>query len=101
MSKLNYPEVPLHEVLRKTASAHPDRPAIVHAGKTITFADLESESNRLAHALGALGLQQGDRLGIFLPNCPEFVYGFYAASKLGAVASPLNSAYREREVTYQ
>jgi long-chain acyl-CoA synthetase len=49
----------------------------------------------------ALGLASGERFAIFLPNCPEFEIGFYAASKLGAVVCPLNSAYHEREVIYQ
>ena len=67
----------------------------------MTFAELEIESNRLAHGLRVLGLEPGDRLGLFMPNCPEFEISFYAASKLGAVACPLNSAYRERELVYQ
>jgi long-chain acyl-CoA synthetase len=99
--KFAYPDVPLHEVLRRTAQNHPDRPAIVFERRSITFSDLDSESNRLARGLRRLGLASGDRLGIFLPNCPEYETGFYAASKLGAVASPLNSSYREREITYQ
>jgi long-chain acyl-CoA synthetase len=80
---------------------HPGRIAIIYEARSLTFADLEAESNRLAHGLDALGLEPGDRLGLFLPNCPEFEIGFYAASKLGAVACPMNSAYREREISYQ
>jgi long-chain acyl-CoA synthetase len=101
MSTLTYPDVPLHEILRAQARSHSGRVAIVHEGKSLTFADLEAESNRLANALARLGLGPGDRLGLFLPNCPEFEIGFYAASKLGAAACPMNSAYRDREITYQ
>ncbi|MCI0486007.1 MAG: long-chain-fatty-acid--CoA ligase [Blastocatellia bacterium] len=101
MSKLTYSDVPLHEVLRATARDRPDNVAICFEDKRLTFADLDAESNRLANGLRALGLESGDRLGLFLPNCPEFVIGFYAASKLGAVVCPLNSSYREREITYQ
>ena len=91
----------LHEALRERARKEPDRVAIVFEGRNLTFADLDAESNRLAHGLRALGLESGDRLGIFMPNCPEVEIAFYAASKLGAVGCPLNSSYREREVTYQ
>ncbi|MBO0798978.1 MAG: AMP-binding protein, partial [Blastocatellia bacterium] len=91
----------MHEVLRATTDKYPDKVAIVFGDRTLTFADLDSESNRLANGLSELGLEQGDRLGLYLPNCPEFEIGFYAASKLGAVACSLNSAYREREITYQ
>jgi long-chain acyl-CoA synthetase len=101
MSTLAYPDVPLHETLRTIAFTQPASVAIVFEDRTLTFADLDSESNRLAHGLRALGLASGDRLGLFLPNCPEFEIGVYAASKLGAIACPLNSSYREREITYQ
>jgi long-chain acyl-CoA synthetase len=83
------------------AFEEPDRVAIVFENRSLTFADLDAESNRLARGLRALGTESGDRLGIFMPNCPEVEIAFYAASKLGAVACPLNSSYRDREVTYQ
>jgi long-chain acyl-CoA synthetase len=98
---LNYPHMLLHDALRERACDGPDRVAIVFENRSLTFADLDAESNRLAHGLRALGLESGDRLGIFMPNCPEVEVAFYAASKLGAVSCPLNSSYREREVTYQ
>jgi long-chain acyl-CoA synthetase len=98
---LTYPNALLHDVLRKRASEEPDRVAIVFENRSLTFADLDVESNQLARGLRALGLEPGDRLGIFMPNCPEVEIAFYAASKLGAVGCPLNSSYREREVTYQ
>jgi len=101
MATLTYPHALLHDALRKRAYEEPDRVAIVFENRSLTFADLDAESNRLAHGLRALGLKSGDRLGIFIPNCPEVEIAFYAASKLGAVGCPLNSAYREREVTYQ
>jgi long-chain acyl-CoA synthetase len=101
MPTLTYPYALLHDVLRKRASEDPDQVAIVFGNRSLTFADLDAESSRLAHGLRALGLKTGDRLGIFMPNCPEVEIAFYAASKLGAVSCPLNSSYREREVTYQ
>ena len=91
----------LHDALCKRAQKEPDRVAIVYEGRNITFADLDRESNRLAGGLRSLGMESGDRLGVLMPNCPEVEIAFYAASKLGAVACPLNSSYRDREVTYQ
>ncbi len=101
MPTLTYPHKLLHDALRKRAQEEPDRVAIVFENRDITFADLDVESNRLARGLRALGLESGDRLGVFMPNCPEVEIAFYAASKLGAALCPLNSSYREREVTYQ
>jgi long-chain acyl-CoA synthetase len=99
--RLTYPDITLHEVLRATTAKDPDKVAIVFGDRTLSFADLDAESNRLANGLSQLGLENGDRLGLYLPNCPEFEIGFYATCKLGAVVCPLNSAYRERELTYQ
>src|SRR5437870_5153231 len=87
--------------MHRTAERYPDRTAIVFKERRISFAEFDRESNRLAHALSALGLEASDRLGLFMPNCPEYELGFYAASKLGAAASSLNPAYKEREVVYQ
>jgi long-chain acyl-CoA synthetase len=101
MKRLKRPYLTLNDVLRARASADPDRVAIVFGEDSLTFGQLELDSNRLANGLRAIGLASGERLGLFMPNCPEFEIAFYGASKLGAVASPLNSSYREREVTYQ
>ena len=70
-------------------------------GVTLTFAAFDRESNKVANALASLGLQKGDRLSLFVPNCPEYQLAFYAASKLGAIACPMNPSYREREITHQ
>ena len=100
MPTLNYPSGPLHEVMRATAQRFPDRPAITFNGEELTFADFDRQSNRLANGLAALGLGAGDRIALYLPNCPQYQLAFYAASKLGAVACPMNPSYREREVSY-
>src|SRR6267142_2103999 len=101
MSSLEYPDIPLHEVMRATASRHPDRPAVTFSGDTITFAQFDRESNRFANGLAALGLGSGDRMSLYVPNCPQYEIAFYAASKLGAIACPMNPSYREREIAYQ
>ena len=101
MTRLNYPGGPLHDVMRATAARFPDRPAITFREQSITFAEFDRESNRMANGLAALGLASGDRMALYLPNCPQYELAFYAASKLGAIACPMNPSYREREVTYQ
>jgi long-chain acyl-CoA synthetase len=100
MTRLCYPSGPLHDVMRTTAARFPDKTAITFKGRSLTFATFDLESNRLANALRSLGVAAGDRVGLYLPNCPEYELGFYASSKLGAVACPMNPSYREREVTY-
>ncbi len=101
MPTLAYPDVPLHELMRITARNHPERVAIRFQKRAITFAEFDRESNRLAHGLRRLGLARGERLALYTPNCPEFELAFYAASKLGAIASALNPSYREFEIAHQ
>ena len=96
VSTLTYPNIPLHDVMRATAARHPDRRAITFKDTTWSFAQFDLDSNRLANGLAALGLGAGDRMSLYLPNCPQYELGFYAASKLGAIACPLNPSYRER-----
>jgi long-chain acyl-CoA synthetase len=100
MARLTYPSGPLHEVMRATAARFPDRTAISFKNQAITFSDFDRESNRLANGLSRLHLASGDRMALYLPNCPQYELAFYAASKLGVVACPINPSYREREITY-
>ena len=101
MSRLTYPSGALHDVMRAAACRHPDKTAITFKDQTITFAAFDIESNRLANALAALSVSSGDRIGLYLPNRPQYEVAFYACSKLGAVACPMNASYREREIAYQ
>jgi long-chain acyl-CoA synthetase len=101
MTRLTYPSGPLHEVMRATAARFPDKTAITFKDQAITFADFDRQSNRLANGLARLRLASGDRMALYLPNGPHYELAFYAASKLGAIACPMNPSYREREVTYQ
>jgi long-chain acyl-CoA synthetase len=95
---MNYPRRPLHEILRLTAVEVPDRPATAFLGAHMTFAELKGQSDRLASALRALGVRQGDRVGIMLPNCPQYLLAAFAALRLGAVVVNVNPLYTPREV---
>ena len=61
--------------------------------QTLTYRDLHREVNRCANALRALGVRKGDRVGLFMPMCPELVAAFFATVKLGAIVLPLFSGY--------
>jgi hypothetical protein len=68
---LNYPGRPLSDILDAAAIELPDRPATWFLGAQLTFLDLKRRSDALAVALAGLGIAQGDRVGIMLPNCPQ------------------------------
>ena len=92
-----YPDHTLIDYLREAATRWPDRPALLFKGATIKYAQLESESDALAAALHAMGVKAGDRVGICLPNCPQFLVAEFGAWKIGAIACPFNPTYTERE----
>jgi long-chain acyl-CoA synthetase len=80
------PRQPLHRFLESAANWVPRRTATVFEGRTRTYAQLNTEANRFAHALIGLGVQPGDRVFIVLPNSPHFIVAYYAVLKAGAVA---------------
>ena len=94
-------ERPLTEYLSRRARVHPDKPAIIFYGRCVTFQELDELSNRFAALLSARGVRAGDRVAVFMPNCPQFLVAFYGILKLGAVHVPVNPLFKAREVVYQ
>ena len=68
---INVPRLPIHELIQIPANAYPNKAALSFHGKEITFRELRLLVIRFANALGALGVQKGERVGIHLPNCPQ------------------------------
>ena len=88
--------------LRRVAAAHPDREALVDvpSGRRWSYARLDSDTDALARELIAAGIEAGDRVGIWAPNCPEWVLLQYATAKAGIVLVNINPAYRSHELGY-
>jgi len=96
----NYPRRSLYEILRRAAAEGPDLPATTFQGVDLTFADIKQQADRLATALARLGIVKGDRVGIMLPNCPQYVVGVFAILRLGAIVVNINPAYTPPEVAF-
>jgi fatty-acyl-CoA synthase len=88
--------------LRRVAAAHPDREALVDvpSGRRWTYARLGADTDTLARGLIAAGIEAGDRVGIWAPNCPEWVLLQYATATAGIVLVNINPAYRSHELAY-
>jgi long-chain acyl-CoA synthetase len=82
------------------AALHPDRPALRHDSALVTYAQLDDATARLAGVLHARGIKPGDRVGVMLPNVPEFAIAYYGALRAGAVVVPMNVLLKEREVSF-
>ena len=92
---------PLQEILKRTAARVPEKVAVIDGEKSYTYRQLDEYSDRFAAALARLGVVKGDRVGILTPNCIEFEIAFFGIIRAGAVATTINSGYREREVAHQ
>jgi long-chain acyl-CoA synthetase len=87
---LDYPAVRLDALLRRSARRDPDRAALVFFGRRTGYGALDEAVDRVATGLRRLGLGPGERVGLFMPNCPQLVVGFHAAWRAGCVAVPIN-----------
>ncbi len=90
----------LGNLVEQWAKERPNQPALISDDKEISFAELDKSVNRAANGLRKLGIQEGDRVAIMLPNIPEFIFTFYACQKLGAVAVPFNTMYKGKEIIH-
>ncbi|HET7443909.1 MAG TPA: class I adenylate-forming enzyme family protein [Solirubrobacterales bacterium] len=90
---------PLNELLA-VGLANPDQVAMVSAVRSLTWGELEAESNRLAGGYRGLGLEPGDRLASLMPNRIDLVVHYLACFKAGLIATPLNYRYTHREIDH-
>jgi len=95
---IRYPRLPVHDLLGIPANAYPDKAALNFFGTEMTFWELRLQVLRMANALGGLGIKKGDRVGIHLPNCPQYPIAYYAALFLGAIVVNLNPMYTAEEL---
>lgn len=90
----------VHEFLEQSADRLPDKVALICGQQRLTYAEIERQANRLAYALRSLGVQRGDRVALYLPNCIEFAIGIFASLKAGAVFVPINHTTKLDKCTY-
>ena len=93
-----YPDRTLRRLPRRRGARRPDSPALLFKGATITYGELDRLSDACAAAFAALGITRGDRVGLLLPNCPQFFIAQFGAWKIGAIVAPLNPIYTEHEL---
>ena len=95
---IRYPRICVHDLLTIPVNSHPHKPALIFYGTEITFSELRCQVLRMANALGALGIEKGDRVGMHLPNCPQYPIAYYALMHLGAIVVNMNPLYTPEEL---
>lgn len=97
---MNFGKQTIGAILSSSAYRHPDKVAVIDGEKRVTFKELDSYADRLACSFLDMGVQKGDRVAILFHNSLEFVCSYFAAVRLGAVATPLNWRMAGPELTY-
>ncbi|MBD9485284.1 AMP-binding protein [Pseudomonas sp. PDM14] len=100
-AKYPHGQQPLGEYLRTWAQLQPDAPALDFYGHSLSYAELDQLSDRCAALFSELGVVPGDRIALFMPNCPQLHIAFYAILKCGAVYAPVSPLSKGLELSYQ
>jgi len=98
---IEYPEITLFELLERSANEFPDTTCTIFKGARISYQEMDSICDRLAAGLSEIGVKKGDRVGIYMPNTPQFIMAYFAVLKVGAIVVATNPLYSEREVAHQ
>ncbi len=120
---LNYPTYPYAEMLTRTAERYPENEAVLFSAPirlandasassfaqarreekevNLSYRELDALVNAFANALLDLGIRKGQKVCLFMANRAEYLIGWFAITRIGAVVSPINPSYKEREVAYQ
>ena len=95
---IDYPKAPLFHFLEEAARKYPDRTCTIFKGAVITYRELNEKTNHMAAALVEMGVKKGDRVGIFMPNTPQFVIAYFGILKAGGVVVAVNPTYPVDEI---
>ncbi len=98
---IEYPKAPLFHFLENAARKYPDRACTIFKGAVVTYKEMEEITNRVAAALVDMGVKKGDRVGIFMPNSPQFVMAYYGILKAGGAVVATNPLYTPPEIEHQ
>ncbi len=90
----------LYDLFRNAVEEHREKTALSFYGNELGFARLQALVEKLAGSLAASGVGKGDRVALMLPNCPQYVIGFFATVRLGAIVTQINPMYVEREIEH-
>ena len=88
------------ELVEKQTQRYPEKIFLYWQDDTVTFAQVNDLTNKVAHMLYDLGIRKGDVVSVLLPNMPEYVYLYLGIPKLGAIVGPVNALFKAREIQF-
>jgi fatty-acyl-CoA synthase len=93
-------ELTLDRLLDEAVGRHADNDALIYGGNVYTYRQVAESANRLAKGLMRLGVNRGNKVGIWMPDSECWIFSYFAAAKIGAVIVPINARYRTHDVKY-
>lgn len=99
-STFEYPEIPLFEIIDRSARKFPNSKAAIYLGREYTYTELKSHVDKLASALSELGVNKGDVIGVQCWNSPQFIISVYGSLKAGATVGLFNPLLPLADLTY-
>lgn len=97
---LRYPRYPVQQMLHISAAMFPHKAATNLHGTELTFSQLRTQVLRMANALTKLGLVKGDRIGMAMVNCPQFLIAYFAVLSVGGIVVNMNPMYTHDELKF-
>ncbi len=99
-TSIRFPKFPVQNFLHLAASQFPFKAVTDFYGSEMTFSQLRTQMLRMANALTQMGVKKGDRIGIALPNCPQYIIAYYAILSAGAIVVNMNPMYTHDELKF-
>ena len=99
-TSIRFPKFPVQNFLHLAASQFPFKAATDFYGSEMTFSQLRTQILRMANALTQMGVKKGDRIGLALPNCPQYIIAYYAILSAGAIVVNMNPMYTHDELKF-
>ena len=100
-ASIDYPKEPLFHLLEESARKYPDRACTIFKGAVVSYKEMNDKTDQIAAALTDMGVKKGDRVGIFMPNSPQFVVAYFGILKAGGVVVAINPLYTPPEIAEQ
>src|SRR3954463_7978145 len=90
----------LSDIITNGIRNYPENVALIYQDVEITYGELARNVDQLAIGLAGMGIEPGQRISLLLPNCLQFIYGYFAAAALGAIVVPVNPLLKAGELEY-
>ncbi len=98
--QLQYPDCSMFDLVERCSEQYPNNKAITFMGNALTYRSMVQQVKIVARAFSAIGIREGDKVTLCMPNCPQIVLCFYALNRIGAIASMIHPLSSEGEIAF-